>query len=331
MRGRQVRLWTVAALFVLAAAGRARADVCVAIDAAHDTLTPAERTSALLIVEKQFDLAGERVTPGNCAASYIVSHVRLGATIFVTMAGPGGQREGTAIGLDDLPALYNQMVRSILSGQPMGSMDVIDRTNVTVAEGLPPNRVSSDGFWYVRLGYGSVFGDRTYGAPALGFGYRAEFDSLAVDVSFFNYSGHSSRDYGSYSYNAPYGSSSTSFSGSLLKLEGLYFQNPHANGTPYLGGGLSWGSTALGSGATHSEGDGLQGELTAGYEVGRATSVKIFVQADAVLPFYQSTGYTYTYRMSPAGYPVASTVTTSSRYTPSLVVSVGFGWQRGRR
>lgn len=325
MRGLNVRLWTFVVLLVLAAAGRARADVCVSVDEAHDTLAPADRVAAVLVLSQQFEAAGQRVSDENCSGSYLVSHVRLGSTIIVTLVGPSARREGTAIGLEDLPALYNQMVRSILSGQPMGSMDVIDRTNVTSAQDLPPKRIQSDGFWYARLGYGGTFADRTYGAPALGFGYRGEFDAIGVDVSFFNYAWHSSNDYTPY-----YGSSPSSFSGSLLKLEGMYFTNTHANSTPYFGGGVSWGSASLDNGTTHSDGSGLQGEVTAGYEIGRATSVKFFVQADAILPFYEITSQTFNYQRPSAPYGVP-TVTTAHRYAPSLVVSFGIGGRRGRR
>ena len=98
----------------------------------------------------------------------------------VTLSGQNRQREGTALGLDDLPALYSQMVRSIVTGRPMDGFYVMDRTNVTEAQEASRKRVQSDSFGYARLGYGSVFGDRGYGGPTLGFGYRAELDSFGI-------------------------------------------------------------------------------------------------------------------------------------------------------
>jgi hypothetical protein len=101
----------------------------------------------------------------------------------VTLSGPNGQREGRALGMDDLPALYNQMVRSMLTGRPMTGFNVIDRTNVTEAQ-TTQRRVPTDSFTYARLGYGATYFGKAHGAPTMGFGYRAELDSFALDVSF---------------------------------------------------------------------------------------------------------------------------------------------------
>ena len=323
MRTLNIRSFGAAAvLLVAAAASPARADVCIRIDEAHDTLSAADRTAAVLLLAKEFEHAGLHVVDGACESPYVLSHVRLGESITTTLEGAGGRREGVAIGLDDLPHLYSQMVRSFISGAAVGSLRVVDRTNVTKAQDQPPRRLESDRFGYARLGYGAVFGDRSYGAPAFGFGYRAEMDSFGVDVSFLNYAFSSSGTY--------YTNRASATVGSLVKLEALYFANRTANTTPYFGGGMSWGGTNVSSGQTYWDGSGLQGELTAGYEVGRASSIKLFIQADAVLPFYRVTSNTYTYQRTPSG-GYTSGVVTTDRYAPSLVVSFGMGWQKGRR
>ena len=124
----------------------------------------------------------------------------------------------------------------------------------------------SDTFWYARLGYGGVFGDSFTGGPALGFGFRAAFDSFGIDMSFLNFKLPGSGS------GSVYGSSPDSFATAVLKLETLYLVNPRANATPYLGGGISYGVTNIdgafvGDGfQSNSHGSGLQGELTAGYE-----------------------------------------------------------------
>jgi hypothetical protein len=311
-----LRTFVIVSVFMVSAAGVGRADVCVAVDEAQDRLSADERTVAVRLVARQFELAGQPVVAQDCPARYTLSHVMLGNTIYVTLAGPRGRREGTALGRDDLPALYSQMVRSIVTGRPMSGFNVIDRTNVTSAQ-ASIERVPADGFWYARLGYGGVFGDRTYRTPAIGFGYRVELDSIGIDVSFLNYQISSSNDYGYYG-----SSSGSAFAGSLLKLEGLYFIHPEANKSAYVGGGMSWGGTTFGNGWN---GSGLQGELTAGYELPRASALRMFVQADAVLPFYQVSATRY-----PVNYRLNSPITTEHRYAPSLVVSMGFGWQRDR-
>jgi hypothetical protein len=292
-------------------------DVCVTIDEAHDTFSPQDRAAAVLLLARQFELTGMRVVPEGCSTMYTVSHVRLGNTIMVSLSGPNGHREGTALGLDDLPALYSQMVRSIVTGRPMTGFNVIDRTNVTASQ-ASPKRVQSNSFGYARLGYSAVFGNHAYAGPAFGFGYRAELDSFGIDMSFLNLqtkasSNNSSSYNGSY-YSAP---SDGSFAGSLLKLEGLHFINPTANTTAYFGGGLSYGGTMFGS---FWHGSGLQGELTVGYELPRASTLRVFVQADAVLPFYTATTETLS---SKSGY------TTAHRYAPSFGISLGLG--RARR
>jgi hypothetical protein len=257
-----------------------------------------------------------------------VSHIRLGTTITVTLSGPAGKREATALGLDDLPAVYSQMVRSLLTGQPMG-IGVLDRTNVSATQDLPPRRVFSEGVWYARVGYGSLFDQSTHNGAAFGFGYRVEFNRLALDVSFLNAQVNDSG-----SHYAP-----DSSAWSLIKLQGLYFTNPTGNRSAYFGGGLSYGRTELSRASTSGDfypttghGSGLQAGLTAGYEIARVTSARVFVQTDVTLPFYDVHLETYSYPQPVSnGRYGAPTVTVERQYAPSLAVSVGIGWQRRTR
>src|SRR5262245_32461709 len=152
-----VTRWMLTTVFMAATAGAAHADVCVTIDSARDTLTAGERAAALTLLASQFEVAGERVVGAGCESAYTVYHVRLGNTIVVNIAGPT-QREGTAQGLEELPALYNQMVRSIVTGQPMNGFNVVDRSNVLSAQATA-RRVHSDSIWYGRLGGGALIAD----------------------------------------------------------------------------------------------------------------------------------------------------------------------------
>ena len=187
-------------------------------------------------------------------------------------------------------SIHNQMVRSIVTGRPMTGLSVVDRTNVTSLQ-AQERRVHSDSLCCGRLGYGGVFADRIYGTPSLGFGYRAELDSFAIDLAFLN---HQFSSPGSYS-------SPRASAFSVLESSALRFQNPESNRSVDYGGGLSYGFRSIsrgsysypsyspGSYTTSWSGSGLQGELTVGYEIARATSLRVFAQADAVLPFYQLT------------------------------------------
>jgi hypothetical protein len=317
-----------ACLFALSlgVAGTAAAQTCLRIDESVDTLQPPERAAAVLLVRKELTQAGHRFEAADCQANYTLSHLRLGRTIIVTLSGPEGSREGTALGLDDLPAIYSQLVRSLITGAPMGSLGVLDRTNVSETQSQTPRRVQSEGTWYARIGYGGLFGPTTDPVSTFGLGFRAEFDRFGLDLSFFNL--EMSTEASSY-----YGARSSSMS--IVRLEGLRFTNPEANHSAYFGGGLSFGSTDIRRQLStdrypsSGRGSGLRGELTVGYELARVTSARVFAQADVTLPFYQVAFDTYTYPTDPrAGAP---TVTTEHAYVPSLTVSVGLGWQRGRR
>ena len=313
------------AAFVLIAliSAPARADVCATIDESRDTFSASDRSAALLLLARQFELVGERVVPPPCDNAYVVSHVQFGTRITVTLAGPKGQRDATATGMDDVPAVYSQMVRSLWRGQPMEATGIVDRTNVSGTQAAAPNRLHSDSMWYARLGYGAHFADQSYGGPSVGFfGYRREGNRFGIDVSFFNFQYKSSDR--TYSYYSPQGSSGVT--GSWLKLEILRYFAPTADRSAYVGAGLSWSTTNLENNNTSWTGDGLQGELTTGFEVGRAGSIHVFIQGDVGLPFYDLQSVAYSYSNVP---PFVSEVSVGHKYVPSVTISLGLGWSRG--
>jgi hypothetical protein len=186
---------------------------------------------------------------------------------------------------------------------------------------MAPNRIEADSLWYVRLGYGATFGGDTRNGPALGFGYRYELDSLAIDLSFLNFMiDAGKKDSGN--------SASAGVTATWIRLQALYFLNPLANGSTYLGAGLGWGAAAAvkatastGSNGTSESaysGSGLEGQLTAGYEFLRASTIRIFAQADLTLPFYKATSATYN--------SSSSDYATRSIYLPTVTLSLGIGW-----
>jgi hypothetical protein len=291
----------------------ARADVCVSIDEGRDTLNQADRAAALILLHRQFESEGYRVVLNGCTESYVVSHVKFGDTITVTLSGATGQRQAMGLSMNDVPALYSQLVRAILTGQEVGSMRmVVDRTNV-IGTQAAPMRVQSDSLFYVRLGYGGLLGGASHGGPAMGIGVRRELDAFAIDVSFFNVQGQSHYSH----YAANRGST-----GSYLKLAALRYKDRTTNATMYYGGGLSWGGVSASKGDKYFNGSGLQGELSAGYEMLRASNIRMFVQTDVALPFYSATSVTY----KPRGL-----LMTERRYMPSATVSLGLGWGRSGR
>jgi hypothetical protein len=311
-RSRQVLAAAIVVILVLGVSvGTASADICINVDEARDTFSDANRKAAVLLLVSQFEAEGQRVVSRDCTDSYIVSHVELGRTITVTLSGPQGKRDGVAIGIDDVPALYSQLVRALLSGRDVGSMTkVVDRTNVIVAQ-TSPLRVQSDSLMYVRLGYGSQFGPGSQSGAAMGIGFRRELDNLAIDVSVANIQQQSSsRDY--------FGDNGSSES--WIKLEALRYVNKNSNSSAYWGGGASWGSSNGWSDSKYWSGNGVQAELTAGYEMLRASNIRMFWQTDVVLPLYSVAVENFKNRFA-----------TTRQYMPTATVSFGLGWQRNRR
>ena len=179
-------------------------------------------------------------------------------------------------------------------------------------------------FGYARLGYGGAVADSVRPGPAIGFGFRGETRSFAVDVSFLNFVVRAD----------PYAGGQNVFTGSTLKLQGLRFLNPEADRSMYVGGGLGWGFTNVGRESSASRpyagnwtGSGLHGELTTGYEFRGNTPLRAFIQADVGLPFYRAASESYGSFFGP-GVP---TRTIDRRYIPSVVLSVGLGWGGWKR
>lgn len=288
-------------------AGVASAQVCVQVDTTRDTLAEAEQRAAVTFVSQELVRAGKPVVTEGCAATYVVYHVRFGNSITVYLTGPEGQRQMTARVLEDVPPLYSQMVRSLLTGQAMDTANnTVDRNNVTTAQ-MAPNRASADSLWYVRLGYGTVGGAE--GGPAVGFGYRYELDTIGIDASFFNMTLPDLNDTNN--------NSDAGASGSWIKLMVHYFFNGTANSTLYAGGGVSWGALAFADEGKAYAGSGIQGEVSVGFEMLRASTIRLFIQADATLPFYS------------AEEDIGLTTGAASKWAPVFVLSVGLGWSRG--
>jgi len=311
-----------AALLAFAAASivsatRAAADACVEIDAERDTLSEQDRAAARSLFLQALETNGQKVSPrnGQCTALYRVQNVRLGNSVTATVAGPQGVRSVTLRTIEDLPNAYDQMVRSLLSGSAIStSGSALTRDNVT-ANQAAPRRAEADSLWYARLGYGMTKGGGSSAAgPAFGFGYRYELDALGIDLSFFNLAISESEQ------TDAYGDSETNVSGSWVRLLAYYFAGASASSSVYAGAGLSWGGAAVTDGPVVYSGSGIQGELSLGFEVLRASTIRLFVQADATLPFWKAT---------PDLDPYLTTGSPSdNRYTPTFVVSLGGGFGR---
>jgi hypothetical protein len=302
------------ALSVLVARS-ASAAVCVSLDASRDNFTEQDRAAAVSLLAQTLQQQGLEVSNQNCLGTYVVSHLRLGNSVTVNMQGPQGYRQATARAIEELPSLYSQMVRSLITGQPMGvGIGTTDRTNATAAQ-QAPNRVEADSLWYARLGYGAIPSPIFSSGPDVGFGYRYELDNIGIDLS-FNLMIPSRG-------SAASGTSAAGVSGSWIKLEGLYFANPMANSSIYYGGGVSWGAAAIANANSAYSGSGLQAELSVGYEMLRASTIRLFGQINGTLPLYTVTQDAF---FDPNTGLISSGSNTG--YAPSFSASIGIGWGR---
>lgn len=275
----------------------ALADTCVAVDPERDGLSEEERRSARTLLEEALGDAGLAVAREGCTETWTLYHVRLGKSITVVVQSPRGTRRERVRTIEDLPGTYHQLARSLLTGKAnTNDAAHLDRRHVTRAQSDAP-RVKADAVWYAKLGYGATPADGFRGGPAFGFGRRWELDSWAIDLGFLNFVLYQDGD------------ELDGASVGWLELGAAHFLSPHANASAYVGGGLSLGSHSIPAGDGTYENAGLQGEVTLGYEMFRASTIRLLCQAEATLPMY---------RLSQGGGDAV--------YAPIFQLSLGLGW-----
>lgn len=296
---------------VLLASASASAAVCVQVDEARDNLDPAERTAVKTMVEESLRGQNQSVSDTNCDTTYKIYSLRLGNSVTANISGPNGSKSQKASSIEELPETYDQLTRSLLNGETGSTATAgVNRHNVTKQQAVQ-RRIVADNLWFLRLGYGAVAGGDFASGPAFGLGYRYELDQLGIEISTLNI------------VAATDGSSDDGLgvSASWIRLGGLYFFNPVANHSAYLNVGLSWGTSASRSqyqGESYIySGSGIQGEIGGGYEFLRASTIRMFVEANAVLPFYTSS--------------IDWSIVDDSIYTPTFTISLGVGYGSSNR
>lgn len=297
---------------VLLASGTASAAVCVQVDEARDNLAAAERAAIKTMVEDSLRRQNEQVSDTNCDTTYTIYSLRLGNSVTAHMSGPHGSKSQKSASIEELPETYDQLTRSLLSGETGETATAgLNRHNVT-KEQTAKRRITSDNLLFLRLGYGAVVGGDFASGPAFGLGYRYELDQLGIEISGLNFVGASDTN-----------GDINGLTGSLIRLGGLYYFDPIANHSWYLNLGLSWGGAAVNSdfnGEKHIySGTGIQGEVGGGYEFLRASTIRMFVEANAVLPFYTSKLESFSGNME------------DSIYTPTFTISLGVGFGSSNR
>jgi hypothetical protein len=213
--------------------------------------------------------------------------------------------------IEDLPGAYSQMVRSLISGAAAtNDSSAVDRKNVTSNQDQQ-NRVRADAIWYAKLGYGATTADDVHAGPQFGFGRRWELDRFGIDLGFLNFLMYQSS------------SEFQGVSAGWVEIGFDYFFDPSANHTFYVGAGLSLGSHTIPGGSRGDfTGGGLQGKATLGYEMFRASTIRMLIQLESTAPFFQ---------LSRSYFDEATaTQRTEHTYAPNLLLSLGLGWGNNR-
>jgi outer membrane protein W len=110
-----------------------------------------------------------------------------------------------------------------------------------------------------------------------------------------------------------------------VKLGADYFFDAYGNYSPYVGAGLSLSSNTLHIDDREFSGWGLNAELAAGYELFRASTIRLLIQANASLPTYRLSTRDHIYDASGV-----SRMDGSNKYAPIFGITLGIGWGKPR-
>jgi hypothetical protein len=288
----------------------AAGEVCIKVDEARDGLTPAERTAVRTLAENAFRKVGETIGGDDCADPYTIANIKLGESVTATINGARGTKSLQVSKIEELGAAYEQMANSLVTGATLGETagSSIRRDNVMAKQAVP-NRVENDSLVYANVGPGYILGVAVDEVPiTIGGGYRFELDAFALDLG----------------GQLVVASGEDSGGASLLaNVGGVYFLDPLANSSAFVGG--SFGLSTIGAGKDDRTytGGGLHARAVAGYEFFRASTMRLIVQADVTLPFYDLE----TDETDIDGNPVEA----DTMYAPVFGLSLGGGFSQQKR
>jgi len=286
-------------------AAPARAATCVVIDEAKDGLDSADRAAAKTLFEEALGESEVSVAQTGCTETWTLYHVKLGESVTVFVQSPKGTRRERVKTIEDLPGTYSQMARSLVAGvDNTVDSEAVDRRNVTDTQ-AQRQRVHADAVWYAKLGYGTTTAAGGHAGPAFGFGRRWELDRVGINLGFLNFITYQDQD---------------EFEGvsvSWIDLGADYFFDPYGNSSAYVGAGLSLGNHSLPEVGGTYEGVGLQGKASIGYELFRASTIRLLIQLDTMLPMY---------RLTRSVTLIAGEERTEKVYSPTFGLAMGLGW-----
>ena len=281
---------------------------CVQVEIAQGNLSAEDGAAIRLLASQVLADEGVELEELPCDELYQISILKLGASFTVNLRGPEGSRRGRASNLEELPDVFSQLTRALLRGIPVDTGGAAVRRDTVTQRQARPERVSADALWLIRVGSGVIGDADLKEAPVLvGFNYRYELDSFAVDAT------------GDLIIGAQ---DESTAGGGGLTLSGLYFVDPLSNQSLFFGGGIGYGAYDMGGeqeGYSYS-GAGLHARISGGFELLRASTIRFSLQLDVTLPFYD---------LEPNEDFLADDVELPSdtRYAPTVGLTLGIGWQ----
>ena len=249
------------------------ASPCLAIDQSNDTLTEQERKAAIntfqAVLERQ-DFKIEGCEP------FILTHSRLGEVVTIRVIQGSESRTLRAASLSDLPAAYDQIVISLISGKPIEAS--VRRDNVMQSQATREKESIDSIFFLGFSGSGASNVERVM--P--GFHLSAQFQT---DAHTFGFSG-----------GLLVGPSETTDSAvqdveddaarAFFGLDYAFFLSPLEASSFYVGTGLGYEGDVAGS----LSGVGFYLSPTVGMEFFRTSAARVGVELKSTLPLYQLSG-----------------------------------------
>ena len=255
-------------------------EVCVSIDETVDSLDPQQRKSVLLVARGAFGKLKVKVINSPCDNEYKLAAGQLGRAWIATVSGPRGTQKRKSESVEELAEVYDQLIRSIWLGADAddNASSAITRANVDRRQQFP-RRVRDDRLFTLALGGAWIQGVQVDEVPIYAMLQRShELDRFSLDYGLSL----------AFTYGDDDSGGKDSEGGTRLggHLGGKYFLDAMSNSSPYLGGALTASYAVTEVDDTTFTGGGLGTRLALGYSIGRASTIRGFIELFAEVPFY---------------------------------------------
>ncbi len=263
---------------------------CLVLDEGKDSLSADERKNATVLFETI--LAEKGVV--SCDKPYELYHLKLGNKIVVVVKRGEKVEKLHVDSIEELSKAYDRIIDSVTKNKSLAA-DEASRKNVLAHEARTPKKVSSEPFFYAKLGYGGIVYDGIQSGILIGLGLRFELDRFALDFSSIN---------GVFQVKSDSDDDEENKSYEILRISGLYYFMPENAHSFYVGTGVAWGAVKLYDDHIEDENWGASVSVTAGYEMFRNSDIRLFFNGEVSLPTFKVGG----------------------EYAPSFSISAGAGF-----